>query len=80
MLRNGGQITEVEGVKAENAMARLRAAQNETDYRSALQDFRDAVETGLAKLEARSKATTAPASLASPSMNDDEYLKSLGLQ
>jgi hypothetical protein len=57
MLRGGGQITEVEGKKAEDAMARLKKAQGEEDYRVALQDFRDAVETGIRKLEARSGAT-----------------------
>lgn len=57
MLRGGGQITEVEGKKAESAMARLRTAQNEADYRAALMDFRDAVETGISKLEARAGTT-----------------------
>lgn len=57
MLRGGGQITEVEGKKAEGAMARLRTAQSEADYRAALMDFRDAVETGIAKLEARAGTT-----------------------
>lgn len=57
MLRGGGQITEVEGKKAEDAMARLKVAQNEQDYRAALMDFRDAVETGIRKLEANAGAT-----------------------
>lgn len=57
MLRGGGQITEVEGKKAESAMARLRTAQSEADYRAALLDFRDAVETGISKLEARAGTT-----------------------
>ena len=57
MLRGGGQITEVEGKKAEAAMARLRTAQSEADYRAALMDFRNAVETGISKLEARAGTT-----------------------
>ncbi len=58
MLKGGGAITEVEGLKAENAMARLSAAQNLQDYRAALGDFRDALSTGLAKL--RSQAGMVP--------------------
>lgn len=45
-LRGGGQITEVEGNKAENALARLNMAVSEKDYRKALQDFKDAVRQG----------------------------------
>jgi hypothetical protein len=54
MLKGGGAITEVEGAKAENAMARLNAAQNINDYRQALGEFKDALTTGLAKLRAQS--------------------------
>lgn len=50
-LRGGGAITEVEGVKAENAMARMDRAQSEDDFRAALKDFRDAVSVGLEKLK-----------------------------
>jgi hypothetical protein len=50
-LRGGGQITEVEGAKAENAMARMDRAQSEADFRAALTDFRDAVKTGVQKLK-----------------------------
>ena len=53
MLKGGGAITEVEGLKAENAMARLSAAQNEKDYKAALYEFRDALTIGLNKLRAQ---------------------------
>lgn len=53
MLKGGGAITEVEGLKAENAMARLNAAQNEKDYKAALYEFRDALTVGLNKLRAQ---------------------------
>ena len=45
-LKGGGQITEVEGKKAEAAKARLNTAQNERDYRAALADLRSVVESG----------------------------------
>lgn len=50
MLRGGGQITEVEGQKAQDAMARMDRAQDEATFRQALQDFRDAVSEGRQKL------------------------------
>lgn len=53
MLKGGGQITEVEGAKAQDAMARMDRAQDETSFRQALMDFRDAVQQGLAKLRER---------------------------
>ncbi len=52
-LRGGGQITEVEGKKAEEAIARLETAQSDADYIQALKDFRDAVAVGYQKLAAR---------------------------
>lgn len=42
-LRGGGQITEIEGTKAENAIARLNQAQSPDDFRKALGDLRDVV-------------------------------------
>lgn len=46
-LKGGGQITEIEGKKAEEAIARLDLAQSEDDYKRALKDLRDIVELGL---------------------------------
>lgn len=59
MLKGGGAITEVEGKKAEQAIARLQRSQGETDFREALQDFRDAVNEGVRKLRARAGETGA---------------------
>jgi hypothetical protein len=63
-LRGGGQITEVEGVKAENAMARMDRAQSEAEFATALKDFRDAVQVGMQKL--REKAGVAPSTSTNP--------------
>jgi len=47
-LKGGGQITEVEGGKAEDALARINAQNMEDDdYRKALEDLRDVVVKGL---------------------------------
>lgn len=48
-LKGGGVITEVEGAKAESALARLNQAQDPEDFRKALADLREVVNTGLAR-------------------------------
>lgn len=45
-LKGGGQITEVEGKKATDAMARLNEAQSEGEYLQALKDLREVVARG----------------------------------
>jgi hypothetical protein len=57
MLKGGGQITEIEGLKAEQAMARLNAAQSEGEYLQALEDLQTAISDGMAKLSARTGVT-----------------------
>lgn len=49
-LKGGGQITQIEGEKAERAMARLQRAQSPEAFRTALNDFIGAIEAGQAKL------------------------------
>lgn len=63
MLKGGGQITEVEGIKAEKAMARMNRALDEEDFKTALKDFRDAVSVGVDKM--RQKAGVGAAGSAS---------------
>ena len=60
-LRGGGAITEAEGAKATNAMARLDRAQNKEDFEAGLNDLRDVVKAGM--LRAAAKARTAGGSL-----------------
>lgn len=72
MLRGGGQITEVEGQKAERAIARLNVAQNEEDFLTALAEFEDAIRTGLQKLTAQAGGgMAAPAAPAAPADTAD---------
>lgn len=46
-LKGGGQITEVEGKKAEAAVARLKRTQNTEDYVAALGDLQDVLNKGI---------------------------------
>jgi hypothetical protein len=61
LLKGGGAITDIEGKKAEAAMARLDRAQSEDTFKSALKDFRDAIESGVNKLKSKAGTTAAPA-------------------
>jgi hypothetical protein len=47
-LKGGGHITEIEGQKAEQAVARIRNRdQRETEYKSAIMELRDIINRGL---------------------------------
>jgi hypothetical protein len=65
-LRGGGQITEVEGAKATQAIARLSRAQGVDDYDKALSDLEDVIYRGLA----RARKATGQSSPAAPAAND----------
>lgn len=51
MLKGGGAITDFESTRAEQAFIRLNQAQNEGDFKAALDDFNAAVQSGVMKLE-----------------------------
>jgi hypothetical protein len=66
-LKGGGAITEMEGQKAEKAIARMQRSQSEDDFRAALKDFRDAIDIGLQKLRrAAGGGESTPAAPAAP--------------
>lgn len=48
-LKGGGQITEIEGVKATQAIGRLDTAQSAADYREALTELRDILTAAQAR-------------------------------
>lgn len=52
-LKGGGAITEVEGLKAEQAKARMDAAQSDEEFRAALNDYANALRRGLQVAEER---------------------------
>jgi hypothetical protein len=49
-LKGGGQITEVEGKKATDAMARLNRAQSDAEFESALRELRGIMTAGYKRL------------------------------
>lgn len=46
-LKGGGQITEIEGKAAQDAMARLDTSQTEEEFKHSLQDLREILQAGL---------------------------------
>lgn len=50
-LKGGGQITELEGQKAEQAQTRLETAQSEKDFKEALQEYKFYIDQGIKRLE-----------------------------
>lgn len=69
-LKGGGQITEVEGKKAEQAQARLDTAQSDEAYIAALNEMRKLLLERKAKAEALIPGSVVPNS--SPSQNPKE--------
>lgn len=67
MLKGGGAITDIEGQKAGDAMARLDRAQGEAEAKAALRDFREAVQTGLDKLKRAAGGGATPSASTSTS-------------
>jgi hypothetical protein len=50
-LKGGGAITQIEGEKAERAIARLNTAQSDDEFKSALIEFQDIVKAGRDRLK-----------------------------
>lgn len=66
-LKGGGQITEVEGTKAENAIARMNTAQTEKEFKSAIDEFRSVINGSLERTRQQAGGGgTTPTSPAQP--------------
>jgi hypothetical protein len=55
-LKGAGQITEIEGQKGTDAIARLNRAQSEKDAKVALADLKEVIQAGLARAEKKAGA------------------------
>lgn len=55
-LRGGGAITDVEGAKGENALARLDQAQTTEAYDKALNDFKEVIHAGMLRAAVKARA------------------------
>ena len=60
-LKGGGQITEVEGKKATEAIARMNATSSEAEFRQATKDFGDVIRAGMSRAQNQAQGNFAPA-------------------
>ena len=74
LLKGGGAITDFESKKAEEAFLLMNTAQNEEDFRKAMQNFLDAVRAGLPKLQTAAPAAGGVATPEGLSQDDLRYL------
>lgn len=66
-LKGGGAISEVEGKKAEAAIAALDAAQSEKQFMESLDELRGIVESGMERLRQKTRGGSAAPSASAPS-------------
>jgi hypothetical protein len=50
-LKGGGAISEKEGEKAQQAIARMSLSQSESEYRQGLKDYKEVLQTGLSRMK-----------------------------
>jgi hypothetical protein len=59
-LKGGGQITEIEGKKATDAMARLNTAQSDSEFKASLQELREVMVRAQSRLGGSSQGAQQP--------------------
>jgi hypothetical protein len=72
-LKGGGQITEVEGKKATDAIARLDRAQTEEGYLAALDDLETIVLAGMERSRRKAGKSTGVSGPSQPAAQDDGW-------
>jgi hypothetical protein len=77
-LKGGGAISEVEGLKAQQAIARLSTSQSDEEYKAALLELRSIVEQGKIRAQQMAGQPMSPANSTKP--NVDDLLKKYGGQ
>jgi hypothetical protein len=61
-LKGGGQITEVEGAKAEAAIARMNDAQSEPAFLESLKEFKEIIRGGVERAQRGAGVSGVPSS------------------
>lgn len=75
-LKGGGQITEIEGEKATNAMSRMRIGVTKEEFKKAAQELKDVFDASIRRMQQRAGGQTPSAQSALPT--DEELLKMYG--
>lgn len=74
-LKGGGQITEVEGAKAENAIARMQRAQSKKAFVDAATEFQGIVRKGVERARQKAGAPATPASQNRKTVGGKQYVQ-----
>lgn len=69
-LKGGGQITEIEGKKATDAIARLNRAQSDEEFKVALGELREVMSLGLQRLGGATADGGRPTNIERPKVGD----------
>ena len=72
-LKGGGVITEVEGTKATQALARMSSAQTEDEFKKGLEEFKGVLVQGLQRAKAKA-GTAAPQPQGAPAAGGIKFL------
>lgn len=72
-LKGGGQITEVEGKKATDAIARMDNATSEAEFKNAVRDYQNVIRNGMNRAKMRAGGNL-PAPVASPTLGGAKFL------
>lgn len=67
-LKGGGQITEIEGKKATEAMSRMNTAASEEEFKTAAKEFQDVIRAGVKR--AKGKAGVSNSDISKPVAGD----------
>lgn len=73
-LKGGGAITQIEGVKAEQAMARLNRAQSQEAFKAALVELLEVYDSARQRAEERMSSSSSPAPSPAPTTGTRSYL------
>ena len=73
-LKGGGQITEVEGKKATEAIARMNATSSEVEFKQAVNDFADVIRAGMERAKQQSQGNFAPVTSAPTAAGGAKFL------
>jgi hypothetical protein len=79
-LKGGGSVTDFESKKAEDAYIRMNTYQNDEEFKTALKDFKDAVQLGYQKLQATSGMGSQPVAPAATAQSATDNNDPLGLR
>lgn len=77
-LKGGGQITEVEGQKATDALARLNPTQSENSFREALDEYQKIVRMAAERAKEKLPQAVAPTPTQDRTMTSAEYKAIMG--